>query len=88
MRQLLSILHLIVTLVVSYFEWRNQLLWITAILWANAIVDVIQVFSGNILDAGLVAAPSLLLAMGMSIGLQVGERYMRPFEPPRNVQNA
>jgi hypothetical protein len=140
MRQLLSIIHLVVTVGVSYSlpwmflaalvgyfpkypesadtptlvvlglgfaflggtilgrtrEWRGHIVWIVALLWANAVVQVAQAFvagtsarrmAAGIADAVLVEADVVLLALGMSIGLQVGARFMRPFEPARKEQN-
>ena len=70
--------------------WRGQILWIAALLWINAVVQVVAalelgsapVTKNRIATAILIHADVVLLAVGMTIGLQIGARFMRPFESP------
>ena len=68
--------------------WRGQVLWIIALLWFLAVAHVVgalaegsgPVTTARVVDAALVRAEILLLAVGMTFGLQIGARFMRPFE--------
>jgi hypothetical protein len=77
-------------------EWRGRTLWVTALVWLNAVVPVAQSFvadtsartiAARIADAVLLEVDFVVLALGITVGLQIGARYMRPYEPVRKEQD-